>query len=450
MSEYLTERSGKIKFSPGLTSFEGIEAQVLGSLGDHEFPIRWAVNRSDDSQLWCDVGVQVGGLRPDSIFRFVRRQGSNESEFNLMMIVPTGIGAEIGGHAGDSAPAAALLASVCDRLITHPNVLNASDLIHVPSNAFYVEGSILTGLLMGTIGLRPTRSNRLLIILEDHPDRMFTDAAVNAVNAARSTYGLRVAGIAELKGLRIAAEFTPSGLAAGNVEGVEQLWSLLDQYRGDFDAVAISSVIDVPLHYHQDYYVEAGRMVNPWGGVEAMLTHAISLRYQIPAAHSPMFESREIAELDLGVVDPRMSAEVVSLTFLQSVLRGLQYSPHVLNLDHSWGRGTLTVEDVDCLIIPEGCLSLPVLAALAQGITVVEVLENRNIVRNDLARLPWKKGQFYRVANYWEAAGLIAALRTGIDPGSVRRPLGQPEIIRSVGASDESLHVAPPPPNLPA
>ena len=44
-------------------------------------------------------------------------------------------------------------------------------------------------------------------------------------------------------------------------------------------------------------------------------------------------------------------------------------------------------------------------------------------MRNDLAGLPWGPGQFYEAENYWEAAGVVAALKAGIDPGSVRRPI---------------------------
>ena len=44
-------------------------------------------------------------------------------------------------------------------------------------------------------------------------------------------------------------------------------------------------------------------------------------------------------------------------------------------------------------------------------------------MRNDLAGLPWGPGQFYEAENYWEAAGIVAALKAGIDPGSVRRPI---------------------------
>jgi hypothetical protein len=45
-------------------------------------------------------------------------------------------------------------------------------------------------------------------------------------------------------------------------------------------------------------------------------------------------------------------------------------------------------------------------------------------MRNDLTILPWKSGQLTIVENYWEAAGVIAAMRAGIAPASVRRPFG--------------------------
>ena len=54
-------------------------------------------------------------------------------DFNVVLIVPTGIGAEIGGHSGDATPAAILLSEVADSLITHPNVVNASDINELPS-----------------------------------------------------------------------------------------------------------------------------------------------------------------------------------------------------------------------------------------------------------------------------------------------------------------------------
>ena len=135
--------------------------------------------------------------------------------------MPTGIGAEIGGHAGDATAVARLLAESCDKLVLHPNVVNASDINEPPDNALYVEGSIVTRLLMGTIGLQPTRANRVLVILDDHMDRHFVDAAINSVSAARATYGLNCPEIVCLNPpIRMFAEYSESGCAVGRVEGL--------------------------------------------------------------------------------------------------------------------------------------------------------------------------------------------------------------------------------------
>lgn len=149
-----------------------------------------------------------------------------------------------------------------------------------------------------------------------------------------------------------------------------------------------------------------------------------SALYNVPSAHSPMFESPEIANMDPGVVDPRMAAEVVSVTFLQSVLKGLHRSPRIItdpnNMLHP---NIITAEDISCLVIPDGCVGLPTLAALEQGIKVIAVRENYNLMKNDLRALPWKPDQLYMVDNYWEATGVLNAIKAGIAPESVRRPL---------------------------
>ena len=86
-------------------------------------------------------------------------------------------------------PVARLLAESCDTLITHPNVVNASDINEMPENSLYVEGSVICRLLMGTVGLQRVRSNRVLVVIDKHENEMFANAAVNAVGAARATYG---------------------------------------------------------------------------------------------------------------------------------------------------------------------------------------------------------------------------------------------------------------------
>lgn len=96
----------------------------------------------------------------------VRRRWSGRSfvcmaakgmEYNAVLIVPTGIGASIGGYAGDALPTARLFSSVVDTLITHPNVLNGAMMYWPIENALYVEGYALDKFAAGKWGLERQR-----------------------------------------------------------------------------------------------------------------------------------------------------------------------------------------------------------------------------------------------------------------------------------------------------
>ena len=415
-------------------------------LSAKEIPIRYVVTNSNGRHFNCEIGVvssiSCEGVRESmDLFAFRRRAVESVSNFNVVLLVPTGIGAEIGGHAGDATPIARLVGESCDRLILHPNVVNASDINELPANALYVEGSIVTRLLMGTIGLRPTRANRVLVVLDDHMDPHFVNAAVNSVSAARATYGLDCPHVVCLNPpIRMFADYSSSGRAAGRVENIEHCMRVLDNFTNDYDAVALSSVIRVPQEYHLDYFRKEGQMVNPWGGVEAMLTHAISSLKSVPAAHAPMFESKKIENLEVGRVEPRMAAEAVSVAFLQCVLKGLHKSPKIIQDESLFAQtDVLSAEDVSCLIIPDGCLGLPTIAALEQDIKVISVRENKNLMKNDLQRLPWRKGQFIQVENYLEAVGVVSALKSGVSLESVRRPITATNVLSvSADTADEA------------
>ena len=120
-----------------------------------------------------------------------------------------------------------------------------------------------------------------------------------------------------------------------------------------------------------------------------------------------------------------MSAEAISSCFLHCVLKGLHRSPRIISDWTAFGQsGVLTAADVSCLIIPEGCVGLPTLAALEQGIPVIAVRENHNRMKNDLEELAFKPGKLFIVENYLEAVGVMTALKAGVALSSVRRPLG--------------------------
>ena len=415
--------------------FKFFQEVVHSHLNSNEIPVRFVITAMNDNKLQCEFSALSGvkkklSAQTNSIFEFNCRKIQRTGSFNAVFLVPTGIGAEIGGHAGDATPVARVLAGVCDRLVTHPNVVNASDINEMPENSFYVEGSAITSLLMGTAALQPVHKNRVLIIIDDHEIEMFANDTVNAVSAARATYGFDCVKVVKVDPpLKMVAKFAKSGRAAGEIYGFDQIRTILEENKGEFDAVALASVIDVDDQYHEDYFHGKGSMINPWGGVEAMLTHAVSMLFEVPAAHSPMLESQKVADFDLGLVEPRLAAEAVSLTFVQCMLKGLHRSPRIItDPDVMREEGLINVADISCLVIPDKCLGLPTLAALQQGIPVIAVRENSNLMNNNLNTLPWAPGQFYQVENYWEAAGVMSAIKSGISPASMRRPLTETKV----------------------
>ena len=106
--------------------------------------------------------------------------------------------------------------------------------------------------MMGTASLQPVRSNRLLVIIDDHEIEMFSNDTINAVSAARATYGLDCTKVVKLSPpLRMIAEFTRSGSAAGTIRGLERINQVINKNLGSFDAVAIASVVEVEDEYHE-------------------------------------------------------------------------------------------------------------------------------------------------------------------------------------------------------
>lgn len=410
--------------------------KVSQQLTPNDVPVRFAVTRTDNEGYQCELGVLSDcddhlPAPKNSIFNLRKRKFESVSQFNAVLVIPTGIDAAIGGHSGDGAPVARLLAASCDNLITHPNVVNAADVNEQSENTLYVEGSIISRLLMGAVGLQKVRSNRVVLIIDKHHENFFNEAAINSASVARVALGLDCPQVIKMNDkVSMRSLYSSSGRAVGRIEHLEYLCEILKEYRSQYDAVALSTLVDFPDHFHKDYFREDMEdMVNPWGGVEAMLTHTISILFDIPSAHSPMMPSMKIHDIDVGVVDPRKSAEALTTTSLHCVLKGLHKSPRIISnpLLHKH-PALLTVADVSCLVIPDGCVGLPTLAALEQGIPVIAVKENKNRMQNTLQDLPFAPGKLFVVENYLEAVGVMNALKAGVTTESVRRPLSRTKV----------------------
>lgn len=326
---------------------------------------------------------------------------------NVVFIIPTGVGAEIGGHFGDATPAARLIGSVCNRIILHPNVVNAADINEMPPNSLYVDGHMLNCFLLGDIGLKPVRSNKVLVAI--NPRENNADA-INAVSACRAAYGVDAEIIILKERLILRTGFdAKTGRATGEVYGTD---ALIDQvYDLDFDALAIVTEIETPKDVAMNYFQNAG--VNPWGAVEAMACYPISKALSKPVAHAPI-DNGTWKELQL-VTDPRIDAEMVSTAFLFCVIKGLHTAPRWsdrLQRDPE----ALWVQNIDLLVSPDMKFGMPHRCCLKHNIPILVVEENKTV-------LPPADGNCVRVANYLEAAGWVACMRAGISPAAVRRPL---------------------------
>jgi len=324
---------------------------------------------------------------------------------NVVLIVPTGIGAELGGHAGDANPVCKVFASIADKVITHPNVVNASDINEMPDNVLYVEGSQLDRFLRGECCLRQPLQNKILVVV-NAPVRSDT---INAVSAARVTIGVN-AEIIELNlPLRMVARFEDDK-ATGDIYGWQELVRQVSPL--EYDALAIHTPIEVSRDVALDYYRRGG--VNPWGGVEALASKLVATALNKPTAHAPLestsSDDAELYNIMTEVVDPRIAPEAISYCYLHCVLKGLNRAPRP-------SSSGLSVNDIDAMVSPAGCFGPPHRACLEANIPVIMVIENKNVCSEK------QNPRFIYVANYWEAAGVLACMRAGVQRDVIRRPI---------------------------
>lgn len=322
---------------------------------------------------------------------------------NCVFIVPTGIGAEIGGHAGDATPAAKLIAALCDKLFVHPNIVNASDINEMTENMFYVEGSILDRFLEGQVGLQEVYKNKILLVVNSP----VKPEIVNAVSGARATIGADIEIVELTAPLKMVATIV-DGKATGQIYNVDEAIQQSSQYK--FDVLVVNTPIETDDNAVANYLSTNGG-VNLWGGVEAKLSKLMSERLNRPVIHSPV-ENSEVFKKFTDVVDPRKAAEMVSVCYLHCCLKGGHKAPKMSVKDNAYWN-----TDIDFLITPIGVCGRPHMACLQHDIPIIAVEENKTVLNDNMP------SEFIIAQNYLEVVGIIAAKKSGVTTASVRRPL---------------------------
>jgi hypothetical protein len=150
--------------------------------------------------------------------------------YTVLLIVPTGIGAAIGGYAGDALPVARAIAQIADCLITHPNVLNGAQLYWNLPNALYVEGYGLDQFAAGNWGLRPVHQNRVGLVLDRGIEPELRQRQLQAADATRATLGLNLTEyVITDTPLGVSLKTAVSGATWGTIQQPDSLLRAVEQ-----------------------------------------------------------------------------------------------------------------------------------------------------------------------------------------------------------------------------
>ena len=338
-----------------------------------------------------------------------------------LLVIPTGIGCELGGYAGDGLPAARLLAAASSCLITHPNVMNAASLYWSDRRIHYVEGWALDRFAAGELALAPRASQRVGVLLDAGIEPELVLRHRQVIDACRASLGLPIGPVlsSELP-LGVNLQQGASGSSWGTIERPDVLLRAGEQLVAA-GATAIAVVARFPEDPESEALAayRAGSGVDALAGAEAVISHLLVRHLGIPCAHAPA-----LLPLPLDpALDPRAAAEELGHTFLPCVLVGLSRAPDLVPLVDSLMRGTaplLHAAQLGAVVAPAGALGgAAVLACAERGIPLISVanpcLLEVTAEALGLAAIP--------ASSYAEAAGMVLALREGIDPAALTRQL---------------------------
>lgn len=392
-----------------------LELALREALG--AWPLRWAIAEvgPEPGALWIEGAAWWGGPDPRPARR-PEAPGPWLQRGHWAALIPTGVGAEWGGYAGDAGPWLAALAALCPgRLWVNPNAANAASLSALPPGVGYVEGRAFDDWALGRWDLLPAVRQRVGLLIDRGVEAMPEGSlalALQGAEAVAAVHGVELVGYTLSPrpfGVRVGWE--ASGASGGAVDDPEALLEGAQALlaRGA-TAIAVMAALG-PLGEEALAAYEAGQGVDPIGGVEAILSHAVVAALGVPCAHAPLWGP----ELPLLEGDARAAAEAISPSFLPCVLQGLRAHPALVPP----GQG-LGPEALSGALYPAGALGGPgALALAARGKELIEVVGNRTVLRCTGA----PGARVARVADPLAALGWVAAAEAGVPGHALARPM---------------------------
>ena len=219
-------------------------------------------------------------------------------------IVPTGIGASIGGYAGDASVWARKFSKVA-KLVVNPNVVNAASFSGITDNMFYVEGYSIDQFFKGDLKFQPSKDNKIGVLFDKAIPEDVLNVHLNTINAVKTVYGINIIDY-DITDVEVGVEFyvDETGVSVGRVKNEKTLFnSAQNLINKGANAIAIVCLFE---ETNDDDEYSNGVGVDSVGGVEAIISHYISRELKIPCAHSPAFRDYPIYPT---LVNPKASIE---------------------------------------------------------------------------------------------------------------------------------------------
>ncbi len=358
-----------------------------------------------------------------------------------LLLIPTGIGCEIGGYAGDAIPFARLLAAASGCLITHPNVMNGASLYWNDERIQYVEGYGIDRFVCDEFLLRPVRKQKVGILLDAGLETDLRQRHLQVVDGCRAALGLDLGPVVTTDSpLEISFSSFSTGASWGELINLDPLLSAGDRLKEN-GATAIAVVTRFPddlASKDLDAYRQ-GKGVDLLAGAEAVISHALVRHLCIPCAHAPALSPLPMEPL----LDPRAAGEEIGYTFFPSVLVGLSRAPDLISkmllprMSNICQTGLIGIQDLGAVVVPKGALGgEAILGCIERNIPLI-VVSNSGVLKVDLESLGLKgqlkeiiSPRIFSVNNYLEAAGLLISLREGLAIDSLHRPINKVQDIK--------------------
>ncbi len=314
----------------------------------------------------------------------------DETKPLIALIVPTGIGASVGGYAGDASLTAKMFAKDFN-VIVNPNVVNAACFSGISQNMHYIEGYLLNEFFKGKICFKTSVNNKIGIIFDKAISKDILNVHINTVNAVKTIYGVNVVDyIITKEEAGVNFYNTSSGASTGGVKNnktiVEAGKKLIEK---GVNQIAVVLKFDEPP---EDNY-KSGEGVDIIGGVEAVVSHYLTRELGVMCVHAPAFENIDI---ERELVDKRAAAEYITPTFLPCLLLGLQNAPL---FSYKNVEQYISIKNLKALIMPYNSLGSSIVSdALERNIKVFAVKQNKTIL--NITKDILKKNDIIEIETY--------------------------------------------------